>query len=185
MSTPARSPRPTSPASNLELVPDNEKASFFDQFYGLVSERAYSLFEESGGFHGDDVTHWLQAERELAALPDVQVSGDAYTVSMRMLGISADRIKVCVTDERAIVSAQSSSSQENAAQGSDGFVEELRSLYYVVRWPELIDPETCNAKFENGKLTLSARKALREAGGTSEDSAARDTRSAAPRGGAS
>ena len=99
--------------------------------------------------------------------------------------ISADRIKVCVTDERAIVSAQSSSSQENAAQGSDGFVEELRSLYYVVRWPELIDPETCNAKFENGKLTLSARKALREAGGTSEDSAASDTRSAASRAGAS
>jgi HSP20 family molecular chaperone IbpA len=83
----------------------------------LVSDRAYSLFEQSGGFHGDDVSHWLQAERELTALPDVQESGDAYAVIMRMPGIPAVQIKVRVTDESAIVSATSSASQENAAQG--------------------------------------------------------------------
>lgn len=136
MSTPARSPRANSSASKLELVPDHEKARFFDQFYGLVSDRAYSLFEDSGGFHGDDVSHWLQAERELAALPD-------------------------------------------------NFVEEQRSLYYVVRWPEPIDPESCNAKFDSGNLTLSTRKARRKAGGTSDDSPASDTSSATSRGGAS
>jgi HSP20 family molecular chaperone IbpA len=117
MSTPARSPRGSSSASKLALVPDHEKLSFFDQFYGLVSDRAYSLFEQSGGFHGDDVSHWLQAERELTALPDVQESGDAYAVIMRMPGIPAVQIKVRVTDERAIVSATRSASQENAAQG--------------------------------------------------------------------
>src|ERR1700733_5809878 len=173
MSTPARSARPSSPASKPELVPDIEKSSFLDQFYGLVSDRAYSLFETSGGFHGDDVAHWLQAERELAALPDVQESGDAYTVSIRVLGIPADQIKVCVTDERAIVSAKSSSSQENALQSNDSFLEEQRSLYYVVRWPEPIDPETCEAELENGKLVLSARKMRREASGTSEEPAVR------------
>jgi HSP20 family molecular chaperone IbpA len=185
MSTPARSSRPSSPASKPELVPDNEKASFLEQFYGLVSDRAYSLFETSGGFHGDDVAHWLQAEREMAALPDVQESGDAYTVSIRLLGIPAEQIKVCVTDERAIVSAQSSSSEENAAQSNDSFLEEQRSLYYVIRWPEAIDPETCNAEFENGKLALSARKMRREVSGTSEDSAVRGKTSARSRGGAS
>jgi HSP20 family molecular chaperone IbpA len=183
MSTPARSARPSSPASKPELVPDNEKASFLDQFYGLVSARAYSLFETSGGFHGDDVAHWLQAERELVALPDVEESGDAYTVSIRVLGIPADQIKVCVTDERAIVSATSTSSEENA--GKDSFLEEQRSLYYVVRWPEPIDPETCDAELENGKLVLSARKMPREASGTSEDSAVRGKTRDGSRSGAS
>jgi HSP20 family molecular chaperone IbpA len=175
MSTPARSSRPSSPASKPELVLDKEKGSFLDQFYGLVSERAYSLFETSGGFHGHDVAHWLQAERELAALPDVQESGDGYTLSIRVLGIPAEQIKVCVTEERAIVCAQSSSSEENAAQSNDSFLEEQRSLYYVIRWPEPIDPETCDAELENGKLALSARKARREVSGTAQDSAARGT----------
>jgi HSP20 family molecular chaperone IbpA len=185
MSTPARSPRGSSSASQLELVPDHEKLSFFDQFYGLVSDRAYSLFEQSGDFHSDDISHWLQAERELAALPDVHESGDTYTVNIRVLGIPAGQIKVCVTDERAIVSAKSSASQENAAQGPDSFVEEQRCLYYVVRWPEPVDPETCNAEFGKVKLTLSARKVRREASGTSRDSAASDTSLATLRGSAS
>jgi len=185
MSTPARSPRASPPASKLELVPDRQKLSFFDQFYALVSDRAYSLFEQSGGFHGDDVSHWLQAERELAALPDVQESGDAYAVIMRMPGISPDQIKVGVTDERAIVSAKSSLPQENATQGTDNFIEGQQSLYYVVRWPEPIDPETCKANFDRGKLTLSGRKARREAGRPSEDSSASEASSATSRDGAS
>jgi HSP20 family molecular chaperone IbpA len=151
----------------------------------LVSDRAYSLFEQSDGFHGDDVSHWLQAERELAALPDVQESGDAYAVIMRMPGISPDPIKVGVTDERAIVSAKSSLPHANAALGTDSFIDEQRSLYYVVRWPEPIDPQTCKANFDRGKLTLSARKARREAGRPSEDSSASETSSATSRDGAS
>ena len=31
----------------------------------MVAVRAYELFLESGGVHGDDVEHWLRAEREL------------------------------------------------------------------------------------------------------------------------
>jgi hypothetical protein len=48
MSTPARAARPSSPVAKPELVPDNEKASFLDPFYGLVSDRAYSLFATWG-----------------------------------------------------------------------------------------------------------------------------------------
>jgi hypothetical protein len=129
MSTPARSPRPSPPASRPELVPDNEKASFLGAFYGVVSDRAYSLFEASGGFHGEDVSHWFRAETEVATLPDVQESGDTYTVSIRVPDISADQIKVCATDERAFASAKTSSSQENASHGANGNTAERRSLY--------------------------------------------------------
>jgi hypothetical protein len=33
----------------------------------MVAARAYELFVASGGVHGYDVEHWLQAERELLA----------------------------------------------------------------------------------------------------------------------
>lgn len=32
-----------------------------------IRERAYELFIESGGEHGHDAEHWLQAEREILA----------------------------------------------------------------------------------------------------------------------
>jgi hypothetical protein len=104
------------------LVPHNEKASFLDPFYGLASARACSLFEKSGGLHGDDASHWLRAEKGLAALQALVESGDACTVGIRVPGICADQIKVCITDEKAVVSGKSSSSRENAAQGTDRFL---------------------------------------------------------------
>jgi hypothetical protein len=110
MSPPARTPRPDSRAAEPELVPDNEKASFLDPFYGLVSARACSLFEKSGGLHDDDASHWLRAERELAASPALVESGDACSVGIRVPGITAGEIKVCITEEKAVVSAKSSSS---------------------------------------------------------------------------
>jgi hypothetical protein len=70
-------------------------------------------------------------------------------------------------------------------QGTDSFTAEQPSLYYVVRKPEPIDPETCKANFDRGKLTLSARKARRAAGRPSEDSSGSETSSATSRDGAS
>jgi hypothetical protein len=32
-----------------------------------IAARAYEIFLESGGMHGHDVEHWLQAEHELRA----------------------------------------------------------------------------------------------------------------------
>ena len=32
----------------------------------LISEQAYSLFEERGGYHGCDVDDWVEAERIVA-----------------------------------------------------------------------------------------------------------------------
>ena len=32
-----------------------------------VNRRAYELWEAAGGQHGDDLRHWLEAEREVRA----------------------------------------------------------------------------------------------------------------------
>jgi hypothetical protein len=34
-----------------------------------VTERAHAIYIERGGAHGSDLADWLQAERELAAMP--------------------------------------------------------------------------------------------------------------------
>ena len=35
-----------------------------------ISQRAYELYEQRGGFHGYDLEDWLQAERELLGKPN-------------------------------------------------------------------------------------------------------------------
>ncbi len=42
-------------------LPDREQLDFERE----VSRRAYELWEAAGGGHGDDLRHWLAAEREL------------------------------------------------------------------------------------------------------------------------
>ncbi len=37
-----------------------------------IATRAYEIWQESGGAHGNDQAHWLQAERELSARPTLR-----------------------------------------------------------------------------------------------------------------
>jgi len=53
-------PKNSSPKTNLppldQLAHERE-----------ISRRAYELWEAAGGHHGDDLRHWLAAEREVQA----------------------------------------------------------------------------------------------------------------------
>ena len=123
-------------------------------------------------FYGDDVSHWIQAERELATSPEVQESGNTYTVAIRVPDIPAEQIKVCATEVEAVIAAQTNSSKENTANAQDGNATDQLSLYYMVRWPKPIDTASCKAELTDGTLTLSSRKAQGDVAGTSDVSAA-------------
>lgn len=44
-------------------LPSTEQLNFDQE----VNRRAYELWEAAGGVHGDDLRHWLEAEREVKA----------------------------------------------------------------------------------------------------------------------
>ncbi|HKQ86196.1 MAG TPA: DUF2934 domain-containing protein [Candidatus Acidoferrales bacterium] len=144
-----------------KIISGEKKNAFLEEFRGLVSKRAYELFERLGRVDGDDLSHWLRAENELCVpLPEVQQSGAWYTVSAPVVGVPADRIKVSVDDDRALISTENGS-YEGASDDS----REYLSTYYAVRWPESVSPETASAYLKNGTLTLVARKAGMIGGG--------------------
>jgi len=138
------------------IVSGEKRDALLDEFRRLVSKRAYELFEELGRVDGNDVTHWLRAEGELCVrLPEVQESGAWYTVSAPVVGVPADHIKVSVEDGGALISAEKTGN----APDSSAEASEYSSIYYSVRWPDSVDPETASAYLKNGTLTLLARKA--------------------------
>jgi HSP20 family molecular chaperone IbpA len=158
-----------SPASEMpKIVSGGKKDALLEEFRSLVSKRAYELFEQLGRVDGDDLSHWLRAEDELCVrLPEVQQSGAWYTVSAPLVGVPADRIKVSVDDDQALISAE-----KGSYEGASDHSREYSYAYYAVRWPESVSPETASAYLKNGTLTLVARKA-----GTLED---RDEASSQP-----
>jgi HSP20 family molecular chaperone IbpA len=157
MSTPARSVAAKPSLAKPVFLADSEKRDFLDEFYGLIADRAYSLFEKFGGVHGNDVSQWLQAERELASVPEIEQSDNGFITIIPTAGIPGDTVKVCAGEEQAIISAKNDSS-EGALQGTD-VSREVGSLYYLVRWPEKVSADSYKAEIRDGKLTLTARKA--------------------------
>lgn len=164
----------TSPSSKLKVVSGDERQGFLDRYRNLVARRAYDLFERHGHMDGNDVSNWLDAENELAmTLPEVREFGGTYTVEFALPGLSAEEVQVCAHEDRAIVSAESCS--RAAALG--GGMQESRSIYYMVRWPEATQPDSASATMENGRLILTAQKARQnEAARKSGDSTMTDSR---------
>jgi hypothetical protein len=56
--------KPAQKNSQTDAAPAQKSQMDYDQ---EVNRRAYELCEASGGQHGDDLRHWLEAEREVNA----------------------------------------------------------------------------------------------------------------------
>jgi HSP20 family molecular chaperone IbpA len=157
MSSPARGVKEDSKAQVAapQILSSEEGRRILDAFNDLVSRRAYEEFERNGRLDGNDVAHWLQAEQELAtSLPEVRDSADSFSTSLRLPETSVGGVKVFATEDRAIIYTESSSQND-----SDGLYESTQSTYYMVRWPEIVDPASCRAEIVDDKLTITVRKA--------------------------
>lgn len=157
MSSPARSLKeaPKTQTAKPESLFREDGRRFLDQFNDLVSRRAYELFDRNGRSDGNDVAHWLQAEKELAALlPDVRESADSFSADLPLSEVTVGGVKVYATEDRVLVYAESSSQGD-----SDARYESSHSIYYMIRWPEIVDPASCKAEQEDDNLTITVRKA--------------------------
>jgi hypothetical protein len=58
--TRARKPARTKKRRTLKKVSQ-------EQLQDMISMKAYEIYEQKGGFHGDDMSDWLQAEKLVAS----------------------------------------------------------------------------------------------------------------------
>jgi HSP20 family molecular chaperone IbpA len=145
----------TTTQEKTEIIPEQERPSFVQEFYDLVQRRAYHLFEQDGHADGKDVEHWLQAEDEFMMHPAVHDAAGWFTLKVSLPAESSDHVKIFSDGHQAIISANAKREETT----EDGAAAQSASAYYSVRWPECVDPHTAKAQFKNGVLTLTARKA--------------------------
>ena len=125
---------------------------------GIVSQRAFELYEANGARDGDDLSNWYQAESEVMFdVPEIHQSGLWYTINMPMPDIERENIYIGVDSYRALIAAEKHSDGSTQADG-DSFYRE-NSMFLVARWNSDVDPSTASAYLKNGNLTLTVRQA--------------------------
>ena len=121
-----------------------------------VARRAYEIYQQNGGDHGNDLLHWLQAESEIFnRVVEVQQSDSSYSIVTPISGFTPDEVSVAVEQDRALIVANKVN--QKAANSNDE-AESSESAFFLVEWPEAVDPSTANAQMKQGNLVLTVNR---------------------------
>ena len=155
MSTPAKALN-SSIQRNVLIVSEDQRQAFESRFWQSIQQRAYQLFEQGGRIHGQDRTHWLQAEKELLQYaPPPREAGAWSTANASLQNVDPQNVQVLVLQDRIMVSL---------AHPAE------RPAYLLIRWPIRVDPATAAAYLKGDTLVVTA-KHLATTGGAPDRSA--------------
>jgi len=139
------------------IVGEDAKQAFDHAIHRCVSERAYGLYEASGGQHGNDHAHWLQAQDEVLQRGlEVRESGSWLSIHASLPGAAGDDIEVYLELNRVMVRAEKGVRIQNAESRTQDPTK--REIFLVGDLHTEIDPSTASAAFKDQKLTLMVKK---------------------------
>jgi HSP20 family molecular chaperone IbpA len=143
-----------------KLFPGDAFFELEEELSGLISRRAYELFESRGFAHGHDREDWLQATSEiLLSVPvDVTETEAELTIRADVPGFSEKDLEVrvgprfvCIAGKREEVSGQK--------QGKPIYSERRSNqIFRVLELPSEIDPDRVNATVSGGILEIQLLK---------------------------
>jgi HSP20 family protein len=142
-------------------LPIKKTQSIFDelqQMHGQIMKRAYEIFDGNGHSFGRDLENWLQAERELAWKPSIELEekDNKFLLQVALPGVESKDIDIEVTPEEILVKADVH--RERKEKKGKVHTSEFASgnFFRAVRLPKKIDPENVKAEFKDGMLHLTA-----------------------------
>ena len=132
-----------------------------EKFRDRVRCRAFGLFERQGRAHGHDLDHWLEAERQLFAIPsfDLLDRGNEFEQHIALPGFDPKEIEVTALPSALLVKAETSRKSEKKEHHVCYSEFTDQSLFRRISLPEPIDVSQVTAKLDKGVLCLVARKA--------------------------
>lgn len=131
-----------------------------------VRMRAFELFEKRGGIPGNEIGDWLQAEKEVFRVPDMELAeSDAeFQLQLALPGFDAKDIRVAALPDTLIVEGEAAH-QHRRTNGTVHFCEfGERRLFRQIPLPKPVDIDHVSATLDKGVLQVRAEKAERENG---------------------
>lgn len=126
-----------------------------------LEKRAYELFEWRGRQIGNDLTDWLNAERELfrVAAVDITEKDNRVIIRVETPGFKAEELEIHLDADLLVVKGRKK--EQTASKDEKTWYSESQSkqLFRRVVLPTRVDPGQAKATLNNGVLEISAAKA--------------------------
>ena len=138
------------------MLAEDQNAAFQDKVRQRVAERAYDIYQNSGGQPGNDYEHWIQAENEVLQRGiEVRESGSWLALNASIPDSSADDVEICLTPTSVTVRAEKSEQIKDAAN-EQGLNQ--REIFLTHDLNTEIEPSTASATLKDQKLTIMVKK---------------------------
>ncbi len=127
-----------------------------------IERRAFEIFLERGGGHGNHLEDWNQAEREMMghALVNLYEDEGGYRADFQVPGFEPAEIQVAISPQVVGLHALHRA-PSNPTQGEVEILHEFSQgeAYRQITFPVEINPETAEVGFEDGVLHITVKKA--------------------------
>jgi HSP20 family molecular chaperone IbpA len=140
-----------------QILSEDQHGAFQDKLRQSVSQRAYEIYQNSGGHEGNDYQHWLQAENEVLQRGlEVRESGSWLALNASIPEESADDVEICLTPTSVTVRTEKSQAFANADTNAQGVAQ--REIFLTHDLNMEIEPSTASATLKDQKLTIMVKK---------------------------
>ena len=145
-----------------------------NRLYDAIARRAYELFEGEGRVDGNDVRHWLQAEKEFLFPVSLNLEENAGDVVVRasVPGFNAGELEVNVEPRRVIITGKRGSKKETKESESQLTEESSEEIMRTLDLPCDVDAGKVSATLKEGVLSIFLPKAESKAPAVSDTKAA-------------
>lgn len=131
-----------------------------------VRTRAFELFERRGAAPGNDIGDWVQAEKEVFQVPDVELAETEkeFELQLALPGLDAKNVQVTALPDAVIVEGESTH-KYHGKEGTVHFCEfGERRVFREIPLPKPADVEHVSATIDKGLLHVRVAKAEQEKG---------------------
>jgi HSP20 family protein len=143
--------RPPVKATSSESVSER-----IHRLYEAISRRAYELFERDGGTHGNDITHWMEAEKEFLqpVTVNMEETDDEIVLRAEVPGFTSSDLEVSAEPRRVTISGKHESRIENK-EGEAQYVEQRSDeIFRTLDLPVEVIATKVTASLKDGVLNV-------------------------------
>jgi HSP20 family protein len=131
-----------------------------EHLYNTISRRAFELFEKEGRVDGQDLSHWLEAEREFLHPVHIRMeeTDGEFVVRAEVPGFTANDIEINVELRRVTITGKRESKQENK-QGGAVYTEQCSDeIFRTMELPADVNVGKVTATVKDGVLDIHLPK---------------------------
>ena len=153
---PTTTSRPPVKTGKMESVTER-----INRIYEAIARRAYELFESEGRNDGNDVRHWLEAEKEFLRPMDVHVeeTGEEFVVHAEVPGFTATDLEVHVEPRRVTITGKRELKQETK-EGEALYAEQsTNEIFRAIELPSEVNATGVSATLKDGVMDIQIPKA--------------------------